>query len=158
MVWFKTYTGLKAWCIKDFNRKSVERYFTHTFVFHVYNIITNSIMFLCQSDFYGEWIIPNIILTVFIGGAFVFILYKHLKHKDREQTKHIQLWCGDIVDSSDEEEAYMNTSPKKEFYRCTQESDACIIYFHNPNRRKNFFQRLIDRKDTNRENKPIFSQ
>jgi hypothetical protein len=29
----------------------------------------------------------------------------------------------------------------QKFYRCTQESDACIIYFHNPNKKTGFFSR-----------------
>jgi len=43
-----------------------------------------------------------------IGGTFIFILYKFTLFKDKDQRLHQQLWCGDVVDSSDEEEKNAN--------------------------------------------------
>ena len=88
MIWIKTLSGIKAWCYRGFNRKSVERYFIYTFVYHIYTIFTNTLMFSLQFEYYGEWIVPNIVSTILIGGTFIMTLYYHLKHKDREQHKH----------------------------------------------------------------------
>jgi len=76
-----------------------------TFVYHSYIVIINTIMFTAQPDFYGDWVIPNIIMTVIVAIVFIKILYDFTRLKDREQHFHQQLWCGDVVDSSDEEEA-----------------------------------------------------
>ena len=38
----------------------------------------------------------------------IFILYKFTLFKDKDQRLHQQLWCGDVVDSSDEEEKNAN--------------------------------------------------
>lgn len=108
VIFIKTTAGIRAWFIEDFNRKAVERYFISTFVYHAYTVITNTIMFSFQYEYYGQWLIPNIIMTVAIGGLFVMILWKFMNFKDRDATLHQQLWCGDVVDSSDEEEANKN--------------------------------------------------
>lgn len=48
------------------------------------------------------------------------------------------MWCGDIVDSSDEEDAkdLAAKNPDKPFFKCSQLSDNCIIFMYNPNKRK----------------------
>lgn len=45
MLWMKTIIGLRVWCIDDFSRKSVERYFMYTFVYHTYTIVNNMLLF-----------------------------------------------------------------------------------------------------------------
>lgn len=107
MIWIKSITGVRAW-IDEFSRKSVETYYMYTFVFHSFAMISNTLMFSLQSQYYGEWILPNIISTVLIGGACIYLLHKFTLFKDKDQHLHQQLWCGDVVDSSDEEEKNAN--------------------------------------------------
>lgn len=137
MIWTKSIAGLRAWYY-DFSRKSIETYYMYTFVFHTFAMISNTLMFSLQSQHYGDWILPNILTTVIIGTICIYILHKFTLFKDKDQHLHQQLWCGDVVDSSDEEEKNANAKTGQEiYYKCTQESDACIIYFHNPNSNRN---------------------
>ena len=123
------------------------------FVYHSYAMITNTMMFSLQSQYYGEWILPNILITVVIGGTFIYILHKFTLFKDKDQHFHQQLWCGDVVDSSDEEEKNANAKLGQVYYKCTQESDACIIYFHNPNRASKLGWRSNSAKKKSSSNK-----
>ena len=121
MITIKTWSGVRASVFDEFSRKSIERYFVHTFVYHAYTIITNTIMFTAQRKFYGDFLIPNIIATILVGGSFTLVLWNFTLFKDRDQRIHQELWCGDVVDSSDEEQA--NDDAEKHgtgqfFYKC----------------------------------------
>ena len=44
MIWTKSIAGIRAW-LDDFNRKSIETYYMYTFVFHMFAMISNTLMF-----------------------------------------------------------------------------------------------------------------
>ena len=105
MIWIKTLAGIHCWMGSDkFSREKVENYYLLSFVYHLYNVIINTIMFGFQTDFYGKWTIPNIVGTLILAFACTKFLHSFLRFKDRENLLHQKLWCGDVVDSSDEEE------------------------------------------------------
>ena len=111
MVWVKAIAGVMAW-YHDFDRRSVADYYSLSFVYHTYEFLSNILLFGCQPSYYREWVIPNIITTGLIGGTVVYILYAFTKFHEHTQHVHQTLWCGDIVDSSDEEEAKRATKDK----------------------------------------------
>lgn len=201
MLWVKTIIGLRIWVIDDFSRKSVERYFMHTFVYHIYAIVNTFLLFAINAAGTGrpssdgnddnkpgqglgfKLVVGNLAFSGVYGLTVTFIQYRFTLFKDKDMRLHQELWCGDIVDSSDEEEARRRDEEQscgeldleserkdeimsldrhkrdeelrraarqrntngEQYYKCTQESDACIIYFHNPNRR-----RRRDKKKKNR--------
>ena len=58
-----------------------------TGVFHFYNLFNNTILFVSRYDFYGGYIIPNIVLTIIIGVTFTLILYSFARFKDMDQVQ-----------------------------------------------------------------------
>lgn len=44
MIWIKSIVGLRTWC-NNFSRKSVESYFMHTFIYHIFSLISNTLIF-----------------------------------------------------------------------------------------------------------------
>ena len=102
MIWTKTIIGFRAW-LNNFTRKSVESYFMHTFIYHIFSLISNILIFTLHPRRYGSFILTNICITASIGFAVTYTLYKFLVFKDKDARLHQELWCGNIMDSSDAE-------------------------------------------------------
>ena len=128
----KTYVGVRAAFYENYKRKSVERYYTYTFIFYCYNTLHNTIMFIFMADYYGVYVFPIISSIVLFAAVSIYALYRFTLFKDKGFLRHEQLWCGDVVASSDEEEANKNCRNGEIYYKCTQESDNCIIFFKRP--------------------------
>lgn len=156
MIWIKVYVGIRSWA-NDFSRKTVESYFMHTFIYHIYSLISNTLMFTLQPVVYSGYIVSNLMITALIGFMVTYTLYKFLLFKDKDMRLHQQLWCGNIMDSSDaeqEKEKQWNMNkrveckdPNKacfkksidpygnEIFGCAQESYGCVIYVQKPTRK-----------------------
>ena len=79
MVWIKAFFGLRCWMTYDFDRKSIEHYFTTTFVYQTYETLNNILLFSLQPTAFGEWVLPNIIFTILIGCSITYGLYSFTK-------------------------------------------------------------------------------
>lgn len=114
MIWMKAIAGVNTWCRFNFDRRSIESYYIITFVYQTYEFLSNALIFSCQPNFYGEYIVPLVCVTALIGLSVVLTLERFLHFLERVEYKHQTLWCGDVVDSSDEEEANKAASKAKD--------------------------------------------
>ena len=104
MIWIKTIVGFRAW-VNNFSRKSIESYFMHTFIYHIFSLISNTLIYAVQPQVSPSQVIAIILLTAVIGVIVTYPLYQFLKFKDKDMRLHQELWCGNIMDSSDAEQA-----------------------------------------------------
>ena len=75
----------------------------HTFIYHIFLLISNILVFTLHPRIHESFMFTNICITAAIGFIVTYILYNFLLFKDKDARLHQELWCGNIMDSSDAE-------------------------------------------------------
>ena len=88
MIWLKAVAGLNTWCRFCFDRRSIESYYMITFVYQIYELIANSLIFACQPSYFGGYAVPLIGITLLIGFLTTYTLHSFLHFLERVEYQH----------------------------------------------------------------------